>query len=957
MGGGGDSGPSTSTTYTSSIPKELMPYASKVLGAADYLTSNQQFTAYPGQQVAGFNPLQTQAFTNIQQSQPSRYLDQAGALAGMAGTNQFTGANVNQYMSPYVNDVVAQQQQGAVRDYARQLPGMASNATRAGALGGSRSAIMEAEAQGNLQNQLSNIRATGLQNAYQNAQNQFNTANQNQLAAAGMLGNVGQQQYAQQQGINQALMGAGNLMQQQQQIGLNTAYQNFMNQQNYPYQQLSFMNQLLRGTPTQMSGQYNYASPPTAASQLAGLGLGAYGLSQAFGQMGGGSSSTTTKRAGGAIKGYREGGIVGFADGGGITSKAGAIGAEFDHIKKQNPGMAPNAQAAKVQQTIGGLPDSVDWRQAYDLYNYTKTHPAAPTPPPPDTVVVQMAKQIAHQADAKQAATMQQAQPPAQQGVAGLPTQNVGQNYTPSGITSEPQVQAAEGGGVADLQADNIGGAYASGGIVAFNGEDNDQDVEGDTPVWLANSDDYFRASQRQQQVRDQNYHSRLKGEPIQPIPSVPGYSASVLPTVLTKPVKPGESALQSTTAPTRPDMFNAAPYKQSTDMGSGIDKGAYFSAHDPEKMLRQGLKYEGDSSDGFESLGPVDDSRYAAQVAAETKGSGAGIRGVALPKLTASPKATEVDTSALETTPEQYFQQYRDYREKSGLNKAISDMSKFLDTEQADAAKEAKTDRALALAQYGFDIASTPGGLLRGIAAGGKGYTSAISAISKEQKATERSMAKTRLEMQQSLAKDDMNAWVAGHAAFREDAKSLATLTMQRDQLNQTAVANENANKIALYGHQVTGDYYNRLIASQQTKKNATLEKYESYYAAAADRYAQTGDPKDKAAMEHYRGVITTLTDPTATKQGSALTAAYKNDPAVKSAEDAYKMAMLMGDPDGIAQAQAQLESARAAVDARFSQFTQQLGSAPGTGLSSVGASAGGWSMVGVTPTGPGMR
>jgi hypothetical protein len=281
--GGGSSGPVQTTVNQSNIPPELMPYATQLLGTAQQTVYNTPYAQFPGQQTAGFNPLQTQAFQNIQQMQPSASTNQAAALAGMAGTNQFTGANVNQYMSPYIQNVIQQQQQGAIRDYARQLPQMAGVATQMGGLGGSREALVQSEAQRNLQNQLGNIQATGLQNAYQNAQNQFNAANQNQLAAAGMLGNLGQQQFQQAAGVNTALLGAGSNIQQQEQTARNVGYQNFINQRLYPLQQLQEMSSLIRGVPLSGGVQSIYQAPAPLVNQVAGLSLG---LGSLFGALG-----------------------------------------------------------------------------------------------------------------------------------------------------------------------------------------------------------------------------------------------------------------------------------------------------------------------------------------------------------------------------------------------------------------------------------------------------------------------------------------------------------------------------------------------------------------------------------------------------------------------------------------------------------------------------------------------
>jgi hypothetical protein len=99
-------------------------------------------------------------------------------------------------------------------------------------------------------------------------------------AAAGTLGNLGQTQYAQQQAIAQAQMQVGAQQQALQQRGLDTAYNQYQQQLQYPYQQLSFMQGLYTGLPMQNQAQTMYQNP-SAVSQAAGLGtaaMGAYGM-------------------------------------------------------------------------------------------------------------------------------------------------------------------------------------------------------------------------------------------------------------------------------------------------------------------------------------------------------------------------------------------------------------------------------------------------------------------------------------------------------------------------------------------------------------------------------------------------------------------------------------------------------------------------------------------------------
>jgi len=109
---------------------------------------------------------------------------------------------------------------------------------------------------------------------------------QQQLAAAGQLGQLGQQQYQQGLGIGQAQLGAGSQIQGLEQQQLSNMYQDFISQQQYPYKQLEFASGILRGF--QPTGQTStlYQPPGSTLGQVVGVGAGLGGL---FGALGGGT--------------------------------------------------------------------------------------------------------------------------------------------------------------------------------------------------------------------------------------------------------------------------------------------------------------------------------------------------------------------------------------------------------------------------------------------------------------------------------------------------------------------------------------------------------------------------------------------------------------------------------------------------------------------------------------------
>ena len=309
---------------------EIAPYAQNVLGQAAALTdtSTNPYMQYQGERTAQFAPMQMQSYENAAMMQTSPQLKDATALAGQAGlgalntsftynpyqTKSFTSPQMAEsYMSPYMQNVVKVQQDEAIRQKQIADQGQQAQATKAGAFGGSRDAIMRSEANRNLATQLGGIQAQGLQSAYQQGMGQFNaeqaaTANAAQLNAqqgqfgaglglqglqtaltgANALGNLGGAQYQQNMGIN-ALQNQYGLQQQaQMQRDIDTKYQDFLNYQNYPYKQLGFMSDIIRGAPLTQTGSALYQAPPSSAQNIMSLGLGAAGISKLAGMAGGG---------------------------------------------------------------------------------------------------------------------------------------------------------------------------------------------------------------------------------------------------------------------------------------------------------------------------------------------------------------------------------------------------------------------------------------------------------------------------------------------------------------------------------------------------------------------------------------------------------------------------------------------------------------------------------------------
>lgn len=345
-------GTSATSTTTSGLPEWALPYAQDTLAKQSAL-SDVGYQPYGDNRIQGFDPLQTQAQNQAANMGTSGITGQAAGIAGgiagqaagtsyaptqftpnQVGTQSFTGqGTADQYMNPYMQNVVDIQKREAQRQSGIQGTQQAGQAAQAGALGGSRDAIMRAERERNLGTQMSDIQAQGSNAAFQQAQQQFNTeqqagmqaqlANQQQgmnaqqmgeqsrqygaglgmqglqtgLQAAGQLGNLGQQQFQQGMDVNKLQAAYGAQKQAMGQQGLSQAYQDFLAQKQYPQTQLSNMASMMRGLPIQQQTTTGTPGTPSNLQTLGSLGSMAYGLSQFFAD-------------GGAVSSFDDGGSV-----------------------------------------------------------------------------------------------------------------------------------------------------------------------------------------------------------------------------------------------------------------------------------------------------------------------------------------------------------------------------------------------------------------------------------------------------------------------------------------------------------------------------------------------------------------------------------------------------------------------------------------------------------------------
>jgi hypothetical protein len=256
------------------------PYVTNMLGQGAAL-ANAPYQAYTGQLTAGTAPLQQQAFNQASNLQ---------VPAGMTGsytpvTSDFSSQAASQYMNPYLQMSLAPQLAELQRQ--NQIANMGVNAklTQAGGFGGGRQAVYNAENQRNMMSQMANTLGQGYNQAWNQAQQQFNADQARKMQEAQFGSTFGLQGAQAQQQANlanlNAMAGLGAQQRGIEQEGLTAAQNEFNVQRENPYKMVQFQQSLLNGLPL-AAQNYNVAQPSALQSILGGAS-GIAGLLRAFG--------------------------------------------------------------------------------------------------------------------------------------------------------------------------------------------------------------------------------------------------------------------------------------------------------------------------------------------------------------------------------------------------------------------------------------------------------------------------------------------------------------------------------------------------------------------------------------------------------------------------------------------------------------------------------------------------
>ena len=380
-GGSSQAAPTDQTVTQTNLPAYAQPYFERLMRRAE-AESLQPTQTYGGQRLAYFSPdeLQSQAMTRgyALSGTPSQYGQAQDMVGGMnfgyqsgyqapgmttgQGMPQSTSPGksigamppvgdpigapvppspespyptynklgfeqgVSRFMSPYQQAVTDVAKREAVRQSDILGEQIGGRAAQSGGLGGYREAILQAERQRNLGQQLGDIQTKGDQAAFESAvrqvgaeraadlagsqfdlrsmaqqeadrqaeerfrQSGFDLSSRYGLAGADFMRGLGGDIQRDTLGRIGALQNIGSQQRALQQAGYDVGYQDFLRQQGAGQQNLGFLSNILRGVPISPQQQVStYQQQPGLFQSLAGLGLGGLGL---YRGMGGGQGTT-----------------------------------------------------------------------------------------------------------------------------------------------------------------------------------------------------------------------------------------------------------------------------------------------------------------------------------------------------------------------------------------------------------------------------------------------------------------------------------------------------------------------------------------------------------------------------------------------------------------------------------------------------------------------------------------
>ena len=256
-GTAGSALPASGGTSMQGLADWAAPYVTNYLGQAQAL-GQTPYQTYQGPLTAGSSELQSQAFSGI----GGLTVPNQGQYTAVGGS--FTDQGVAQnYMNPYLQQALNPTLDEIRRQSQITSLGNAAKMTGAGAFGGSRQAILDAESQRNLLNTMAKTTGEGYATAYDKAMAQYNAEQARKIQEAQYGADYGLKGLAAQQSIFDQILKAGGTQRDIEQQGIAADLNEFNAQREFPYKQVQFMRDMISGLPT--------ASVTNTPAQLSGI--------------------------------------------------------------------------------------------------------------------------------------------------------------------------------------------------------------------------------------------------------------------------------------------------------------------------------------------------------------------------------------------------------------------------------------------------------------------------------------------------------------------------------------------------------------------------------------------------------------------------------------------------------------------------------------------------------------
>ena len=266
----------------SSLSNWAGPYVTEMLGEGAAV-ADLPYTAFGGPLTAGASQLQNAAFTGLgglsAPTSMGAYTPESFTGAGYAAPTAqqtvdgqmgaYTPASGNvlqEYMTPYLQGALQPQYDAANRQSQIQQLAMQSQYGKAGAYGGGRQAVAGAELDRGLLDRMAGITGTGYQNAFEQAQSQFNTEQDRARQAQDVTNRYGFDVLGAQQtggGLQRAIEAEG--------IAADRAQ--FQQERDFDKSNVLFKQSLLDGMPLETQN-YTVTQPSGIASLAGGLATG-----------------------------------------------------------------------------------------------------------------------------------------------------------------------------------------------------------------------------------------------------------------------------------------------------------------------------------------------------------------------------------------------------------------------------------------------------------------------------------------------------------------------------------------------------------------------------------------------------------------------------------------------------------------------------------------------------------